>query len=207
VSFFEPSPPTPPRQAAHRPPPWVGPPENEFGVAVPVRLLLARTDELALALFDITAYSTGFSLRLGLRLHPDASIDPRGLMMQLHGGPMGGGDEQLRFGVEFADGRKATNVGPRRPPGEEELPISLTPRGGGGGGGLSFDVGYWVFPLPPPGKLTVAVEWPARGLPETRHELAADAILEAAELSEQLWEDERPIGRRPPPSTGEVRIS
>ncbi len=207
MSFFEPSTAPPPRQAAHRLPPWAAPPENEVGVAVPLRVLLGRTDELALALGDVVAYSTGFALWLGVRLHPGAGIDARTAWLQLHGGSAGDEAEQLRFGVEFADGRKATNVGQRRPPGDEELPISLVPRGGSGAGGLSFDAGYWVFPLPPPGRLTVAAEWPARGLAETRHELDAGAILEAAAKSEALWADERPIGRRPPPSTGEVRIT
>jgi hypothetical protein len=206
VSFFEPSPPAPARQGAHRLPAWAGPPENELGVAVPLRLVLARTEELTLALLDVVAYSTGFGLQLGLRLHPEASLDPGGLLLrQLHGQT---GDEQLRFGVEFADGRKATNQAPRRPAGEEELPISLVVRGGrGSSGGLSYDLGYWVFPLPPPGRLTVAVEWLARGLEETRHGLEADSILEAASQSVELWQDNRPVGRRPPPSTGEIRIT
>jgi hypothetical protein len=206
VSFFESSPPAPPRQAGHRLPPWAAPPENELGVPVPIHVLLAQNDEFGLGLTDVVAYSTGFALRLGLRLHPGTRLDPGSLLGQFHGSPTGG-DEQLRFGVEFSDGRKATNQVVRRPPGEEET-ISLVSRGGSAsGGGLSFDIGYWVYPLPSPGKLTVAVEWPGRSLPETRHDLDAGVILEAAGGSAELWEDTRPVGRRPPPSTGEIRIS
>jgi hypothetical protein len=194
VSFFEPPPEPPERRPPHRPPPWFAAPENELGVSVPVRLLLARTDEFALGLADIVAYSTGFSLRLALRLHPKSELEPRVLMPQLHGFGPRSGDDQLRFGVEFSDGRKATNLGSRRPPHEEEPEIALVPSGGGGGGGKSFNVGYWVYPLPSPGPVIVAAEWPARNVRETRHELDGDAIIEAGAGSEQLWDDDRPIG-------------
>ncbi len=116
VSFFEPPPPPPERQEPRPQPPWLAPPENEFGVSVPIRLVLARTDELALALVDVVAYSTGFALRLALRAPPGApELDHRGMM---HPARSASPDEQFRFGVGFADGRKATNLAPRRPPGD-----------------------------------------------------------------------------------------
>jgi hypothetical protein len=196
TSFFEPPPP-PERRPPHRPPPWHAPPENELGAAVPIRLLLARTDELALALLDVVAYTTGFSMRLALRFQPGAEIDPRNVMMQMHGG----GPEQLRFGIAFVDGRKATNLGMPRPPSDEPPEISLTRGGGGGGGGRGWEFGYWAYPLPPPGQITLVVDWPARDLPESRHELDAAPIIEAAATSEKLWDDDRPIGRGGPSST------
>ena len=171
---------------------------------MPFRLVLARTDDLALALGDVVAYSTGFSVRLALRLRPDSGFEPRVLMPQLHGFGPPGGDDQLRFGVEFADGRRATNL-TRRPPHEQEPEISLVPAGGGGGGGRSFNVGYWVYPLPPPGPLVVAVEWPSRNVREQRYELDAAQVAEAGAASERLWEDDRPISGPeddPPPRGG-----
>jgi hypothetical protein len=177
---------------------------------VPLRLVLARTDKLVIALIEVVAYSTGFTLRLSLRVHPEATdFDPHQVMMQLHGGPMGASDERLRFGVEFADGRKATNLGPRRPPGDEPPAISLSPQGGGGGGGRSWASGYWVYPLPPPGPLTLAVSWPAHAVAEQTHELDASPIAEAGADSVVLWEDNRPIRTGPsatagPPAPGGV---
>jgi hypothetical protein len=203
VTSFQPSQAQPDRHRPRRYPPWFSPPENELGVVVPVDLALARTDELALALLDVTAYSNGFVLRLGLRLHPDA-LRSRGLT-QIHGGLTGGGEEHLLCTIEFADGRHATNAWSARPPGGEALPISVQLQSGRGGG-LSFDAHYWVFPLPPPGPITLAIEWPARGIAAVRHELDAGAILDAAGRSEPLWEDDRPIGRRPAPTTGEIRF-
>jgi hypothetical protein len=41
----------------------------------------------------------------------------------------------------------------------------------GGGGGKRWDFHYWVRRLPPEGNLTLACEWPARGMSLTKHEL------------------------------------
>jgi len=53
--FFRP--PEPPPEPARAPlqPAWLGPPENEIGVAVALRLLLARTEKVAVALTNITS--------------------------------------------------------------------------------------------------------------------------------------------------------
>lgn len=208
MSFFDQPQRPAERRRPSRQPAWRVPPENEIGVAVPLRLVLGRSDELAVALIDVVAYSPGFSLRLALRVHPQASdVDPRLVMMQLHGGPGVASEDQLRFGVAFADGRKATNLGGRpsvRSPSDEAPAISLSGRGGGGGGGgLAWEFGYWVYPLPPSGALTLAIAWPARALAEQTHVLDAAPILAAAALSEVLWPDERPLGSdRPPPAPG-----
>lgn len=82
-------------------------------------------------------------------------------------------DERLRLGLEYADGRTATNVNP--------MPLPADPRAGdladdevvlaqsgGGGGGRTFEQGYWVTPLPPPGPLAFVCAWPALGITETR---------------------------------------
>ena len=172
--------------------------------------MLARTENLAVALVDAVAYSTGFALRLALRLHHEADdFDPHQVMMQLRGRPMGSDEERLRFGIEFADGRKATNLGPRRRHSDEPPEISLSPHGGGGGGGRSWQVGYWVFPLPPSGPLVIAIAWPARGIEEGSNTVDAAPIIEAAANSIVLWEDERPIrsgGPAPMTQTGSSQI-
>jgi hypothetical protein len=208
VSFFQPPPPPPERKPPGRRPPWFGPPENEIGAAVPLRLLLARTEELAVALVDAVAYTTGFTLRLAIRFHPDAAdFDPHEVMGQLHGMPRGSTDERLRFGVEFADGRKATNLGPRRPPADEPPDISLSHNGGGGGGNRGWQTGYWIYPLPPSGPMTLAIAWSGRDIPEETHTIDAAPIIEAAAESTILWEDNRPIRTGGPPpvaASGEV---
>jgi hypothetical protein len=167
-----------------------------------VRLLLAKTEKLAIALIDVVAYTTGFTLRLAIRLHHDADVfDPHELMRQLHGRSGGTGEEGLRFGVEFADGRKATSLDLRRRPSDEPPEISLRSQGGGGGGGRGWQTGFWVHPLPPPGAITVALAWPARGIAEQTYSVDAAPIIEAAANSTVLWEDNRPVRSGEPAPT------
>ncbi|HJQ73889.1 MAG TPA: hypothetical protein VJ814_03310, partial [Gaiellaceae bacterium] len=102
--------------------------------------------------------------------------------------------EVLRLGVQFSDGRKATNVDGRMPfgmPGEPDEPPEgpvLFPRGGGGGDGR-WQQGFWVWPLPPAGPLAFVCEWPAAGIPETRNEIDAALVRDAAADAAVLWPD------------------
>src|SRR5437016_6228863 len=110
MGFFE-SPPPPERPPRPPQPEWAGPPDNELGVGVPGNYLIVRTDEVAIAIQNITAFSSGFSFVRSARLRPGVQLPhQRGLL----GATRSYGDESdalLRFGVQFADGRKATNVG------------------------------------------------------------------------------------------------
>jgi hypothetical protein len=189
MSFFEPPevPPEPPVERQN--PVWLGPPENELGVAVPLRELLVRTDDLAIALLGVVAYSNGLQLQVELRRRTEADdTDVMHLhMRRRHARGPEIAPEVLRFGVQFADGRKATNVG-GRPWGLDDQPAGpLLMERGGGGGGRTWSFGYWLWPLPPAGALTVAVEWPAQNVPLTTRELDTAPLREAAARSEALW--------------------
>jgi hypothetical protein len=98
-------------------------------------------------------------------------------------------DELLRFGVQFADGRKATNLDrPSYDPDREpDRPVLIQH---GGGGGLAWDMEHWVWPLPPPGPFTFVCEWPARGIEESGAEIDAGSILEAAGRAVTFWPDD-----------------
>ena len=221
AAFFEP----PPLPEDEEPedlsqPEWMGPPRNILGAAVPIRLVLARTDEVAVAVADATAYPTGFELRLVTRARTtdygsgDDPFDPATMWRMRH--PPGRGElppEFLRFGLEFADRTKATNLGgfpdPEKDPGARVLM-----QGSGGGGGGSWETQYWCWPLPPEGPLAFVCEWPAKGIALTRAEVDARIVLDAAARAEVLWDDPGPgagdarsnfltfgSARRTPPST------
>ena len=205
VSFFEPpSPPErpePPFEIPERQP-WWGVPGNELGAAVPIRVVLGRTEQVAVAVVGVTAYTTGFSLTLACRwrstprdgdFYSDLEMfSGRGMR-----GPLGAElpPDLLRFGVQFADGRKATTVGGATPfppgltsPDEEPSGLILSPTGGHGSDG-EWDQGYWLWPLPPPGALTFAIEWTSKGIEFSMHDVDAGLIIEASKSSEVLWAD------------------
>jgi hypothetical protein len=190
--FFEPRPPRRGRPLPQVRPVWLGPPEDSFGVLVPLRLVLVRTADLAVAIPGATAYRHGFSFELAIRR---AAAEDQPLWMHRaldwfgrEGSPP---PEILRVGVQFGDGKKATNLdtsggefdwNPRRKPAG---PV-LHPHAGGGGE-RAWNQSYWVWPLPPEGPLTFAVEWPAQGVALTKASVEATRIRQAAAEDEQLW--------------------
>ncbi len=96
--------------------------------------------------------------------------------------------EMLKFGIEFSDGRRATNVGGRGYGGDEpEGPVLWSMGGGGGGGRWHQD--FWVWPLPPAGPLAFVCEWPAAGIALTRTEVDAQVLLDAAARARELFPD------------------
>jgi hypothetical protein len=202
VSFFDPPPPPPePPEEAFERKPWWGAPRNEVGISTGLRLVLARTDEVAVALLDAIAFSTGLSFTLAvLRRSPDLHVrfdDPLGRFGDARRGPQELPPELLRFGIEFSDGRKATSLGmPALTAQEEDEPQGpfLTP-GGGGGGPDYWETSFWLWPLPPPGRLSFVVEWPAEEIAQTRHEVETESIIEAAGRAEALWPPALPGSR------------
>jgi hypothetical protein len=184
--FFGPPPPPPPEPPDHRPPSWSGSPDNELGVPVPVHLELVRTESVALAVLELVAFSNGFSFTVAIRRR----VRPRmfeNTFPPFH--PRGGQSGALRFGLEYADGAKATLYWPRNP---KEMPSGPLLLMRGSGGGRSSNSHFWVWPLPPPGPLAFVCDWQAEGVALTRREIDAGSILDAAARADQLWPDERP---------------
>jgi hypothetical protein len=58
---------------------------------------------------------------------------------------------------------------------------------GGQGGEREWQQDLWIWPLPPTGPLTFAIEWRTRQIPLTTHEVDADIIREAAERAQALF--------------------
>jgi hypothetical protein len=166
-------------------PEWLGPRDGELPGFVPIRVVLWRDGDIVIVLRDIEAYRTGVAF--GLTIHGrEPLMDPIGFQVMAGAGGVG----ELRIGVGFSDGRRTATGDraglawdPTTPPDGS----ILIPRGGGGGG-HRWDMGMWLWPLPPPGELVVAVQWDERGVPETLHTLDAGVVLEAAARAEHLWD-------------------
>jgi hypothetical protein len=196
MSFFEASESEPlaPVEPDYRPPEWAQPPDNVMPAAVPLDSVLARGDGVAVWVADALVYTTGLQLTVVWvrRDRLPAHMLHRPLFMQAQDpdGP--------RFGVGFADGRKATlghPVGHRR-----DRPAIVLAHGGGGGSDRRWSGRMWLWPLPPPGPLTLAFAWPALGIPERTIDLASQPIIAAAARAVELWPETRPE----PPKRGDV---
>lgn len=190
--FFElPPKPAVPEPQRYRAPPWFSAPSGTLPGLVPFERILAQTDKVAICVTRIAAYPTGFEFDVLTMSAADQDIDP--MMFHHHHLRRGASDEippeMLRFGVQFADGTKATNTGgfhhDRQPP---DGPVMHS--GGGGGGGGSYRQTHWVWPLPPPGPVVLVCEWPAMNIPLTRSELDAQTILDAAARAQVIFSDE-----------------
>jgi hypothetical protein len=171
----------------------MGPPRNVLPGIAPVELVIARTDETVIALAGIQAYPAGFGLNLRLRLRNLSAREEHQLPYLLDRAPFEGDpppDAFLRFGVQFADGRKATNLDRPSDDPEHEPDRPVLSQHGGGGGGSAWDMEYWVWPLPPPGPFAFVCAWPARGIAESRAEIDAGSILEAAGRAVTFWPDD-----------------
>ena len=197
-----PEPPEPPEElpeAEYRRPVWVEPPPDMVPGVVPVELILARTPQRAIGLSGIRAYPTGFACTLHMRLREvvpgeqsnfgafnmlSDAVDPAGEFA----------DYYLRLGVGFADGRKATNLDHRRD--LDDIPSPDPPTlwlvRWEGYDRLSWEVEVWVWGLPPPGPLAFVCEWPARDIPESRVEIDAGLVLEAAARAVPIWPGQGP---------------
>lgn len=97
---------------------------------------------------------------------------------------------QPRFRVRFADGRAAaqddeaglhSGLGPM-------LTLSGCEHSFGGPDNREdLRLTLWMWPLPPPGALTLTCSWPERGFPEADVALDADEIRAAAGRAQPLW--------------------
>jgi hypothetical protein len=180
---------------------------------VPLELILAQTDEVAIAVWQVSAYPSGFAFEV-LALMAPHTVEQERFDALMFRGPMIGPHAQagpLRLGVQFADGSKATNESRPHPAGTTTVtrvggggdaprgPI-MDFAGGGGGGHGRWHHNYWVWPLPPPGPLAFVCEWPGLDIPVTRQEIDAQLILDAAARAQVIFsEDELPD---PPVGTG-----
>lgn len=185
-------------------PPWAGPPENVLPGVVAVELVLARSKLAAVCVSRLEAYETGFCFELlALASSDEEDLDPHmfGAPRRMRGSVDGPHPppELLRFGVQFADGRKATNTMPMpfgrgrshamtAHPGRSDEPAGPVLIGqGGSGGDRSWRQEMWVWPLPPPGALALVCEWPAAKIPLTRREMDAAELLAASARAQTIF--------------------
>jgi hypothetical protein len=170
------------------------PPENEIPGSAPISAVIGRAPGVALAVLNFKVYRTGLAFTLAVRTtRSRRGIGERSLIDLISparpGRQMAAG-EHLLLGVEYADGRAATNLTARFGPGFPKLGDDSTPmlqEHGGSGDDRSFDQEFWLYPLPPAGPLTFVAGWTIFEIAETRTVVDGAAIVDAAARSEELW--------------------
>jgi hypothetical protein len=184
-----------------------GRPVNEVPGTVAVGVLLARTDEIAVAIGGLHAYSSGLQFDLVVRQRhassPEAGVRPR-LHELVTGFRRGAGADALLLGFAYPDTRTVTNIGPApHDPSRLSADAPVLRPGGGGGDDQAYDGSFWLSPVPTGGDLTVVCAWPARGIGETRSVIARQLIEDALARIVELWpaqdEPATPPPAPPPP--------
>lgn len=148
-----------------------------------------KTDQVFMMAHRFLVYPNGleFTLHVRFRNPEDYQGD---LVFNLHGPrsqPLS--DDFLRLGVMLADGTKWTNLErrwqPKHADDRPKQPIIGFRRGGGGED--SYNMQYWVWPLPPAGPLTIVAEWPAFAIPDCRLVIDATELRARAADAEAIW--------------------
>lgn len=189
---FFPPPPSPQKPEPGPPsPPWTGPPYGVLPGAVALEVVVAQSERAAVYIGRCAAYPTGLDFELHVLATASAGegLDPSLNGIYHRPGGRSTYEEMLRFGVAFADGRKASNLSGFTRSGEEPEGPALWGMGGGGGGGR-WHQGFWMWPLPPIGPLSFVCEWPAAGIALTHVEVDSQPLRDAAGRSRELFPNE-----------------
>ena len=166
-----------------------GPPRDEVGVLALASFVLARTDEVAVAVRGATAYSDGLVLSVVVLFADEQKTEDLAWSLQDFGRSPG----RFRLGCAYSDGRRAS-TGRSDSPDVEATGADAAPQLvllSSTAHPLSWTAEYWLYPLPAPGPLVVGCRWPDRRLAETLAQLDADPLLAAAQASRPVWEQAR----------------
>lgn len=166
-------------------PAHLGPPEGwVLPTVLPSVRVLGSSDNARIALVGMRCWPDGVSFDVRLMCRQRRTTRPR-----RDGRP----DTQwaFRFGAQYADRRRvAVGEPPIDRPSPERSADGLVLRPvSGGGGRFHRRWDFYLWPLPPRGRLTLVADWPAEGVPETYTELDAGEIRAAAARAVVLWRD------------------
>src|SRR5258706_7522094 len=163
----------PPRPALQRrvPRPW-DPPQTEFPGIAPINTLqFGRSEQAALAITGMSAYSNGFAISVTALIHPrapgfDAETPDGGILAH----------KTYQISLQLADGR---TVASGRSHGDSEPTRPLLQPPGGGGTSHYQHSRWWAWPLPPSGPPAFICHWPTLGTAATPVGIDPQPILEA----------------------------
>jgi hypothetical protein len=170
-------------------PVWLNPPEDVLPGVVPVELVIGRSDHAVVMLSGMRAFPIGLAMTLHVRLRH--RIRRFALHEEVFDGPYRHGQgkewqqQRLKWGFEYSDGRRATNIDWEPEPSEGPVLSG----GGGGGSAQTADRDYWLWPLPPSGPLKIVCQWPQLGIEPTTSLIDGSLLVTAAGRAQPFWSD------------------
>ncbi|ANN18865.1 hypothetical protein SD37_26740 [Amycolatopsis orientalis] len=177
---------------------WRGPPDDILGHPVPIEQFVVRTDDTVVALQHVLAFREGccFTLQSAVRRGSLDEAAWRALTdrQATRGFPPEPTDIDLKFGVRFPDGSKASTVGDVHQGWTNPAARPEVPRLVDAGSGFSSDDRYyqseqrlWLWPLPPPGPFEFIIEWRKMGIGATATTIDGRAIVRSAQRARPYW--------------------
>lgn len=181
---------------------WYGPPHGVRPGVADLGVEVGRSESTVVSLQGVEAYASGVVLDLAVHVRERGREARRRVFaaLDLHHGRgqldlfLGAGG--LRWGVELADGSRATTLdeSPWNERPEDADPSDWNPShpvlDGVGRTQVWYDSwrrGIWLWPLPPLPTMRVVCAWPDRGIDETSVEVPVAALHEAAARATPVW--------------------
>lgn len=136
---------------------------------------------------SVSGYSEGFEMRIHALTKASDSHAPKPFLADID--EMGRQRAGVRASIMYSDGRKGSSSDTVQGRFAKQKPsvgdLSIWPTEGHGGSGR-FDQCYWISPLPPQGRVFVAIQWPEASLDATI-EIDAAVIAAAAAHAEGVF--------------------
>jgi len=163
--------------------PWQGVPDNETGALTTVDFILAGSERVTVRVCELIAFSTGFSFECICQTD-DSALDHMALVRNREYFEGRRPDRTFRIGLQLPNGIRMTSLdGHASPLPQESLASGPRMKWIWSSGGHYL---WWVYPLPAPGLVTFACEWPAADIPFSTAEVERAAIIEATRESVRI---------------------
>ncbi len=189
MRLFDEVPPRPPRSGAdweqHRKArqPHVGPPQDEVGVPAMSSFVLARSDDVAIAVRGITAFSDGLLVSVVVLFSDEQRRESLDWSLAEYSRSPG----RFRLGIELPSGAKATTGTTDAPAVDAGDAHAVLVQQASTSGPLLWQADYWLWPVPEEGTMVVGCCWPDRGIEESLVALDTEPLVESAASSGPVW--------------------
>jgi hypothetical protein len=156
-------------------PPWEAPPVGVVPGVATTAVIMGRSPETLVALTCFRCYPDGIQLSLMVRTRQRADALERAVDIDNPG--------RLDWSVRHPDGSVARPdyFGAGRPAGPTLVPLS------GYGTDTTLDLGFWLWPLPVAGPLTLECAWPDRDLAAVTTSVDVGPLRDAAAHAVVAW--------------------